>query len=112
MVACYEGGDAVTLLHSTGQMLVGGAAVRSDYEAAFAATVFEQVDLELGEMVDAGDVAWVTGRLRMATRPTVGDERWELQIRTTFVMRRSRGRWRIAHEQSTPVYGVPRVRER
>lgn len=112
MVACYEPGESILLMHSTGQVIVGSDAIRGDYEAAFGSTIFDQVGLELGDVASEGDVTWVTGRLRMLTRPAVGDAKWQLQINTTFVMRRSQGRWRIAHEQSTPVMGVPRVKVR
>lgn len=112
MVACYEAGGASTLMHSTGQVLIGSRAIRTDYETAFASTVFDDVTIDLGDLVVEGDVAWVTGRLRMLTRPSVGDARWKLEINTTFVMRRSGQHWRIAHEQSTPVQGVPRVQDR
>ena len=112
MGACYESDAGVMLMHSTGEVLVGARAIRSDYEAAFASTVFDDVTLDLREIVEAGDVAWVTGRLRMLTRPREGDARWRLEIHTTFIMRRSEGLWRIAHEQSTPIQGIPRVQER
>lgn len=112
MAACYEPGDEVVLIHSTGQMLVGCEAIRADYEAAFAATVFDDVRFDPYACGESGDMAWASGRLRMLTRAPVGDARWTLEIHTTFHLRRRAGKWRIVHEQSTPIAGVPRLRER
>lgn len=112
MTACYEQGDGVVLIHSTGELLAGFEAIRADYEAAFASTAFDDVVFDTYECGQSGDMAWASGRLRMETRAAEGDARWILEIHTTFVLRRRAGRWRIVHEQSTPIAGVPRLRER
>jgi uncharacterized protein (TIGR02246 family) len=62
-----------------------------------------QIDARDVDLTVGGDVAFASGLNRMRGRQ--GDEDQDLWYRTTMCLRRTNGRWRIAHEHSSvPFY--------
>lgn len=109
IVNCYESSPDTVLFHSTGVVLRGIDAIARDYAAAFEATEFVAADYEPTVVRQVDSSAWMTGRLWMHTRQAGRD--YVLQIGTSFTMQWIDEAWRIVMEQSTPLQGVPRVRE-
>jgi hypothetical protein len=109
MLSCYESSADTVLFHSTGSVVRGIDAIGRDYTAAFGSTEFLAVDYKpmVVRQIDAS--AWMTGRLWMHTRQAGRD--YVLEIGTSFNLRWMDGAWRIVMEQSTPLEGVPRIRE-
>jgi ketosteroid isomerase-like protein len=56
------------------------------------------------------DVAWVTCRQRVKFRVLADDNKFQLEVRTTFVLKRHRDAWRIVLDHSSPIADVPRIK--
>ena len=109
MLSCYEPSADTVLFHSTGAVVRGIDSISRDYTAAFGSTEFLAVDYQAIVVRQIGASAWLTGRLWMHTRQAGRD--CVLEIGTSFSMRWMDGAWKIVMEQSTPLEGVPRIRE-
>lgn len=55
-----------------------------------------------------GDTALVTFEHQFKTRFTEDDSRWQVHIRTTSVLNRINGKWKIVLEHSSPIHGTER----
>lgn len=109
MLSCYESSADTVLFHSTGAVVRGIDAISRDYTAVFGSTEFLAVDYKPIVVRRIGASVWMTGRLWMHTRQAGRD--FVLELGTSFSMRWVDGAWRIVMEQSTPLEGVPRIRE-
>lgn len=112
IVAFYEDSKDVLAIQSTGQVRKGTAEIRREYEAAIDEVEFEQVTLENLTVRQSGDVAWASCEFRANTLRHFDQTRWTLRIYTSFVLKRAGTTWKIVMEQSTPIAGVPRVKQR
>jgi len=112
MVSFYEDSRDVLAIQSTGRVRKGAAEIRKEYEAAFAEVQFEGASLADLVVRRSGDVAWATGELRADTIRRSDSTQWTLRVYTSFVLKFSGETWKIVLEQSTPMAGVPRVKQR
>lgn len=108
----YEDSEDVLLIVSRGHARKGTDAVRKEYEAAFAEVTFDRVVLDSLSVRQSGQIAWAVCRFKADTTLHADKSRWRLDIRTSFVLNRIDGTWKIVLEHSSPVAGVPRVQPR
>ncbi len=112
MTSFYENSDTVVAIQSTGHALTGRKSIRREYEAAFRDVMFEDVQLENLKVRESGDVAWATCRFRALTHRKSDASKWKVEVYTSFVLHRVDDSWLITLEQSTPIFGQPRVQRR
>ncbi len=55
-----------------------------------------------------GDTALITFEHQFKTRFTEDDSRWQVHVRTTSVLNRNEGKWKIVLEHSSPIRGTER----
>jgi ketosteroid isomerase-like protein len=111
-MACYADTDDVVAIQSYGRQAKGAKELRKLYADTFKEVTFERVDLAELSVKRHGDVAWATCRFSADTARKAEQDRWRLEIRTSYVLQRTAGGWKIVLEQSTPLEDVPRVRRR
>lgn len=109
MLEHYAPAADTILIHSPGVVVRGIDAIRRDYATAFGSTEFLAAQYQPAFVREVGTCAWATGRLWMHTRQAGRD--FVLEIWTSFTMQWIDGSWRIVMEQSTPLEGIPRIRE-
>ena len=112
MVGFYEDSKDVLAIQSTGRVRRGAAEIRKEYEAAFDEVIFDKVTLADLRVRQSGDVAWATCELRANTTRKSDTTGWTLRVYTSFVLKLSGDTWKIVLEQSTPIAGVARVKQR
>jgi ketosteroid isomerase-like protein len=106
----YAESEDLILILSSGYQFKGYAAVKDVYERSSRDIAF--FESEVTELVAqrVGDVAWVACRHRARFRVIADDSKWQLEVRTTFVLKRHKDEWRIVLEHSSPIADVPRMK--
>jgi len=112
MAGLYEDSNDVIAIQSTGRIRKGIGEIRKEYESAFSEVVFEKAELQNLTLHHNGEIAWATCRFKADTKVKLDNSAWTLEIFTSFVLKRTGGKWHIVLEQSTPIGGIPRVRSR
>ena len=106
----YDESEDLILIESSGHQHKGYAAVKKEFQKVFReVAIFE---LEVTEMTakQLQDVAWVTCRQRAKFRVLADDNKFQLEVRTTFVLKRHKDAWRIVLDHSSPIVDVPRIK--
>jgi ketosteroid isomerase-like protein len=104
-----ESEDLIVIL-SSGHQFKGYAEVKKVYEKSLREIVFFESEVAEVTAQQLQDMAWVTCRHRARFRVLADDDKFELQVRTTFVLKRQKNEWRIVLEHSSPIADVPRIR--
>jgi ketosteroid isomerase-like protein len=111
MLKFYESSEELTVVLSTGHQHNGVKAVRQLYQDAFEEVVFDKVALESLQVRQEGNIAWGVCRFKASTTLKPGRRQFQLEVRTSFVLKRIDDAWKIVFEHSSPIADVPRVKE-
>ena len=93
MAGLYEDSNDVIAIQSTGQIRKGIGEIRREYEKAFNEVVFEKAELQNITIHRKGDVAWSACRFKADTTVKQDNSTWTLEIFTSFVLKRTGGKW-------------------
>lgn len=106
----YAESEDLILILSGGQQHKGYAAVKKEYHKGFGEVVFFESEVSEMTAEQVQGVAWVTCRHRAKFRVLADDSKFQLEVRTTFVLKRDKDAWRIVLEHSSPIADVPRIK--
>jgi ketosteroid isomerase-like protein len=106
----YADSDDLVVIPSSGEMHKGFAAVKKAYDQAFREVVFSDSEVTELTVKQLDDVAWGSYRHRYKMRILADKTRWQVEIRTTVVLKRNKESWQIVLEHSSPIAGTPRIR--
>ena len=106
----YDESEDLIVIWSSGHQHKGYAAVKKEFQKLFREVAI--FDLEVTQMTanQLHDVAWVTCRQRAKFRVLADDKKFQLEVRTTFVLKRHKDAWRIVLDHSSPIADVPRIK--
>ena len=111
----YVSTPDVMAVDSSGRVHKGPEGLRAMYEEAFKEVKFLDVKVEMQSThLDGKDgVCHLTFRSTMETKSEAGKgeaAKVELYVQATWVLKKSKAGWKIAHEHFSPIHGVERVR--
>jgi uncharacterized protein (TIGR02246 family) len=112
MESLYDDSEDVTVVLSWGEVRRGRAAIRQEYAAAFREVEFEETAVQLESVRRLDSVACVLVRFRANTKLKSDGTPWKLEIYTSFVLHQAKDSWKIVHEHSSVIAGIPRVQRR
>jgi ketosteroid isomerase-like protein len=105
----YAESEDLIVIFSSGHQIKGYAVVKKLYDDSARRIAFYESEVTEVAVQRLADVAWVACRHRARYRDLTDDSKWQLEIRTTFVLKRHKDGWRIVLEHSSPIADVPRV---
>jgi ketosteroid isomerase-like protein len=106
----YDESEDLLLILSSGHQINGYAAVSEQYHKGFREVAFFESQVTELSAEQQQDVAWVTCRHRAKFRVLADNTKFQLEVRTTFVLKRHKDTWRIVLEHSSPIAEVPRMK--
>jgi ketosteroid isomerase-like protein len=107
----YAESEDLIVIISNGSQFKGYSAVKKDvHERSSRDLAF--YESEVTELVahSVADVAWGACRQRVRYRVFADDSKWQLEVQTTFVLKRHKDGWQIVLQHSSPIAGVPRIK--
>ena len=112
MMAFYDRGEGTTAIESLGYVRKGPKAIRKMYQGAFEGLAFKQTHLTLVAHGQQGSVAWATGIFKADLLGIPDQAKLLLEVRGTFVMKKTKKGWKITLEHFSTIPNVPRIREK
>jgi ketosteroid isomerase-like protein len=106
----YGQSEDLVVILSSGHQLKGYALVKTLYTESARRIAFYESEVTELAVQQAGGVAWATCRHRACYRELADGAKTQLEIRTTFVLKRSKDAWQIVLEHSSPIADVPRAK--
>ena len=82
-----------------------------EYEEAYDHVEFLNSKLKFESLSATKNIAWAVAIHETDFRDKESKRKFHLHVRTSFVLKKVRDRWRIVLEHSSPVENVPRVKE-
>ena len=112
MLEFYEPTEEVTAVISSGLTFTGQQELKKMFRLAFEESDFRNVKLPNLKIHQEGDVAWATCRFQAEiTLKIAGFEgkKYRFTSQGIFVLRKTKGIWKIASEHFSPIQGVERI---
>lgn len=110
VISFYEESDQLIAIASSGQQTKGFPSVKKEWEKLFRDVVFTEHEVTELAVVQNQDVAWATCRQRGTFRNRADNTRWQMEVRTTLVLKRHKNGWKIVVDHSSPIAGIPRMK--
>lgn len=110
-IAFYDNSDETEVIVSSGFRHRGYKAVLKAYEDDQKVLRYHDSKPKDMSVRRFGDTAIATFEHLFKARMLQDDARWQVHIRTTSVLRRAEGEWRIVHEHSSSIRGIDRLRQ-
>jgi ketosteroid isomerase-like protein len=104
----YADSDDLVVIFSSGHQLKGYGLVKTLYTESARRIAFYESEVSELAIQQQGDMAWATCRHRARYRDLADDTKTQLEVRTTFVLKRTKDAWQIVLEHSSPIADVPR----
>ena len=102
----YEGSNEVQVISSSGKISVGFTEITAEYEAAKKQIRFFDSKLTNITSRELGDTAVVKFRHGFVMEIAEDKSKWQRTVRTTMVLLKTSGAWKIVSEHSSPILGV------
>jgi ketosteroid isomerase-like protein len=106
----YAESEDLIVIFSSGHQIKGYAVVKKLYDDSARRMAFYESEVSDVAAQRLADVAWVACRHRARYRELADGSKSQLEVRTTFVLKRHKDGWRIVLEHSSPIADVPRVK--
>lgn len=106
--AFYDRSDELEVVVSAGVRHHGFEALKKAYVDDFEAVHFYDSHIIKPSTRILGDTAIVTFEHKFKVRFKEDQSRWQIHIRTTTVLKRMEGAWKIVLEHSSPIEGIER----
>lgn len=115
VLSLYVSTPDVLSIDSSGRVHKGPEGLKAMYEEAFKEVKFLDVKVEMKSTHLAGihGVCHLTFRSTMETKSEGGKgeaAKVELYVQASWVLKKNKAGWKIAHEHFSPIYGIERVR--
>lgn len=108
-LAFYDRSEEIEVLVSSGFRHRGYKAVQKAYgDDQKQLRYYDSTAKEISTRI-LGDTALVTFEHLFKIRFTEDDSRWQVHIRTTCVLNRMEGKWKIVLEHSSSIRGIERI---
>lgn len=107
----YDMDDRLEVIISSGTRLEGYDAVKEAYNKDQETVRFYDSKAKDITIRQLGDVALVSLEHQFKVRSLADDTRWRVHIRTTLVLHRFDGEWKIVQEHSSPIQGIDRYKQ-
>jgi uncharacterized protein (TIGR02246 family) len=103
----YDLADDTQIISSSGLSHRGEKAIRKAFDDTQRQLRFKESQVKNVNARLLGKTVIVTFEHRFQVRLLGDDSRWQVHVRTTSVLHRFDGDWKIVHEHSSPIRGVP-----
>ena len=106
----YAESEDLIVIFSSGHQFKGYSLVKTLYADAARRIAFYESEVTELAAQRLADVAWATCRHRARYRDLADGTKTQLEVRTTFVLKRHKDGWQIILEHSSPIADVPRAK--
>lgn len=110
MMSFYDPGKETTAIESLGYVRKGTNAIRKMYKGAFEGLAFKRTNLTFVAHGQRGMVAWATCIFKADLLGIPDHAKLLLEVRGTFVMKKTKKGWKITLEHFSTIPNVPRIR--
>jgi len=104
----YDMDDRLVVIVSAGLRYDGYDAVKEAYNKDQESVRFYDSKAKDIKIRELGDVALVSLDHQFKVRALADDSHWQVHIRTTMVLHKLDGQWKIVQEHSSPIRGIER----
>ena len=111
IVDFYEQSEDIELIMSAGIYKHGYLAIERTYKDDFKAVRFYDSKAKKMSVREIGDTALVTFEHQFKSEIKKDGSRWRVHIRTSSILGRKNGQWKIVLEHSSPINGIERYVE-
>ncbi len=110
LIEWYDRSEKTELLVSTGKTFRGPKGIAFAYETDKDAVRFYDSEALRIRTRTLGETALASFEHKVKLRILADDQRYQIHVRTTSVLHRVEGEWKIVLEHSSPIEGIERLK--